>query len=84
MLVERAGMGAPGPSGKAGSITAFYTVLTEGDDPQDPIADAARAIDLAARAQPGWAALAAKERAAFKAQQVRAETGLGASKASGH
>ena len=29
-------------------------------------------------------AQAAKERAAFKAQQVRAETGLGASKASGH
>ncbi len=27
-----------------GSITAFYTVLTEGDDPQDPIADAARGI----------------------------------------
>ena len=27
-----------------GSITAFYTVLTEGDDLQDPIADAARAI----------------------------------------
>ena len=27
-----------------GSITAFYTVLTEGDDQQDPIADAARAI----------------------------------------
>src|SRR3546814_16370691 len=43
-LVERAGMGAPGPGGKAGSITAFYTVLAEGDDPQDPIADAARAI----------------------------------------
>lgn len=40
-LVERAGMGAK--SG-GGSITAFYTVLTEGDDPQDPIADAARAI----------------------------------------
>jgi len=39
-LVERAGNGAPG----AGSITAFYTVLTEGDDQQDPIADAARAI----------------------------------------
>jgi flagellum-specific ATP synthase len=39
-LVERAGNG--GRSG--GSITAFYTVLTEGDDPQDPIADAARAI----------------------------------------
>ncbi|MDH5614001.1 MAG: flagellum-specific ATP synthase FliI, partial [Gammaproteobacteria bacterium] len=27
-----------------GSITAFYTVLVEGDDQQDPIADAARAI----------------------------------------
>jgi flagellum-specific ATP synthase len=39
-LVERAGNGAHG----RGSITAFYTVLTEGDDPQDPIADAARAI----------------------------------------
>jgi flagellum-specific ATP synthase len=39
-LVERAGNGAQG----AGSITAFYTVLTEGDDQQDPIADAARAI----------------------------------------
>lgn len=39
-LVERAGNGVPG----GGSITAFYTVLTEGDDLQDPIADAARAI----------------------------------------
>ncbi|MBA3902868.1 MAG: flagellar protein export ATPase FliI [Rhodocyclaceae bacterium] len=39
-LVERAGNGPEG----GGSITAFYTVLTEGDDPQDPIADAARAI----------------------------------------
>src|SRR6186713_2076566 len=39
-LVERAGNGAEGK----GSITAFYTVLTEGDDQQDPIADAARAI----------------------------------------
>ena len=39
-LVERAGNGAVG----GGSITAFYTVLTEGDDPNDPIADAARAI----------------------------------------
>ena len=27
-----------------GSITAVYTVLVEGDDLQDPIADAARAI----------------------------------------
>jgi flagellum-specific ATP synthase len=39
-LVERAGNG--GQSG--GSITAFYTVLTEGDDPNDPVADAARAV----------------------------------------
>ena len=39
-LVERAGNGAEGQ----GSITAFFTVLTEGDDLQDPIADAARAI----------------------------------------
>lgn len=39
-LVERAGNAREG----GGSITAFYTVLTEGDDQQDPIADAARAI----------------------------------------
>jgi flagellum-specific ATP synthase len=39
-LVERAGNG----SENAGSITAFYTVLVEGDDQQDPIADSARAI----------------------------------------
>ena len=40
VLVERAGNAEEG----GGSITAFYTVLTEGDDQQDPIADAARAI----------------------------------------
>jgi len=39
-LVERAGNSDRG----SGSITAFYTVLTEGDDQNDPIADAARAI----------------------------------------
>lgn len=39
-LVERAGNGDEGE----GSITAFYTVLTEGDDHNDPIADAARGI----------------------------------------
>ena len=39
-LVERSGNGLNG----IGSITAFYTVLSEGDDQQDPIADAARAI----------------------------------------
>jgi len=39
-LVERAGNG----SKEQGSITAFYTVLAEGDDQNDPIVDAARAI----------------------------------------
>lgn len=39
-LVERAGNGKR----EGGSITAFYTVLVEGDDQQEPIADAARAI----------------------------------------
>jgi len=39
-LVERAGNGEQGK----GSITAFYTVLAEGDDQNDPIADAARGI----------------------------------------
>ena len=39
-LVERTGNGPDG----GGSITAFYTVLAEGDDQQDPIADSARAI----------------------------------------
>ncbi|MBB1075444.1 FliI/YscN family ATPase [Rhodoferax sp. 4810] len=39
-LVERAGNGDVG----GGSITAFYTVLAEGDDQNDPIVDAARAI----------------------------------------
>lgn len=39
-LVERAGSSGSG----RGSLTAFYTVLVEGDDTNDPIADAARAI----------------------------------------
>ncbi|WP_293008039.1 flagellar protein export ATPase FliI [Nitrosomonas sp.] len=39
-LVERAGNG----SQNSGSITAFYTVLAEGDDQNDPIVDSARAI----------------------------------------
>ncbi len=39
-LVERAGNADEG----GGSITAFYTVLVEGDDDNDPIADAARGV----------------------------------------
>lgn len=39
-LIERAGNGV----NHEGSITAFYTVLVDGDDLQDPVADAARAI----------------------------------------
>ncbi len=39
-LVERAGNG--GKDG--GSISAFYTVLAEGDDQNDPVVDSARAI----------------------------------------
>jgi len=39
-LVERAGNGEDG----RGSITAIYTVLAEGDDHNDPIVDASRAI----------------------------------------
>ncbi len=38
-LVERAGCMASG-----GSITAIYTVLAEGDDQNDPVVDAARAV----------------------------------------
>lgn len=39
-MVERAGNGPEG----GGSITAFYTVLTEADAQNDPIAESARAI----------------------------------------
>ncbi|MCZ6558626.1 MAG: FliI/YscN family ATPase [SAR324 cluster bacterium] len=38
-LLERAGM-----SESSGSITGFYSVLVEGDDPNDPIADAVRSV----------------------------------------
>lgn len=40
-LVERTGNGC---GSQQGSITAFYTVLTEGDDMNDPVADHARSI----------------------------------------
>ncbi|MBN9887029.1 flagellar protein export ATPase FliI [Salipiger abyssi] len=39
-MMERAGPG----SGEAGDITALYTVLMDGDDMEDPIADAVRGI----------------------------------------
>ncbi len=39
-LIERAG---PGDAGE-GSITAFYTILADGDDQDDPVVDTARAI----------------------------------------
>jgi flagellum-specific ATP synthase len=39
-LVERSGNGAVGQ----GSITAFYTVLIEGDDYNDPVADHVRSV----------------------------------------
>jgi len=39
-LVERAGNGDRG----GGSITAIYTVLTEGEDTTDPVAEAARSV----------------------------------------
>jgi len=53
-LVEHAG------NFRSGSITAFYTVLMEGDDQQDPLVDAARSlldghiVLSRARAAEGW------------------------------
>ncbi len=43
LLLERAGS-VVGAAGRGGSVTGLYTILVEGDDMTEPIADAARGI----------------------------------------
>lgn len=44
VLLERAGAVEPSATSKGGSITGLYTILVEGDDMTEPVADAARGI----------------------------------------
>jgi flagellum-specific ATP synthase len=43
-LLERAGPGAPTETGKTGAITGLFTVLVDGGDHDEPVADAVRGI----------------------------------------
>lgn len=43
-LLERAGPGLDRPDGTTGQITGIFTVLVEGDDHNEPVADATRGI----------------------------------------
>jgi flagellum-specific ATP synthase len=43
-LLERAGPGIPGPDGRCGTITGLFTVLVDGGDHDEPVADAVRGI----------------------------------------